>query len=104
MRRRLFQSLGLAMMLAAGMVFVQFTVVPVEGQASTETSWGHPDLEGIWLDVYDTPFQRSLDAGDREFSTEEERSARDQARMINPGRNERSGLAARDVAGAYNAV
>ena len=53
MRRRLLQSFGLAIILAVGMVFAQFTIVPVEGQESTKTAWGHPDLEGIWLDVYD---------------------------------------------------
>ena len=103
MRRRLLKSLGVATTLATMLVLLQFTAVPVGGQADT-TSWGHPNLEGIWLDVYDTPFERAADIGDRELATPEERAARDQARMINPGRNERSGLAARDVAGAYNAV
>ena len=103
MRRRLLKSFGAAITLAAVLAMLQIGSVPVAGQANT-TPWGHPNLEGIWLDVYDTPFERSPDLGDREFSTPEERMARDQARMVNPGRNERSGLAARDVAGAYNAV
>ena len=102
MRRRLL-SFGAATMLAAVLGLVQVAEVPVEGQSAT-TAWGHPNLEGIWLDVYDTPFERSPEIGDREFATPEERQARDQARMIDPGRNERSGAAARDVAGAYNAV
>ena len=101
MRRRLL-SFGAATMLAAVLGLVQVAEVPVEGQSAT-TAWGHPNLEGIWLDVYDTPFERSPEIGDREFATPEERQARDQARMIDPGRNERSGAAARDVAGAYNA-
>ena len=103
MRRRLLNSLGVATTLATVLVLLQFAAVSVGGQAHT-TPWGHPNLEGIWLDVYDTPFDRAPDIGDREFASPEERAARDQARMINPGRNERSGLAARDVAGAYNAV
>ena len=104
MRRRLLESLGVATVIASVAVLLEFTAVPVEGQAPGATAWGHPNLEGIWLDVYATPFERAADLGDREFATAEERTARDQARMGNQGRNERSGRAARDVAGAYNAV
>ena len=103
MRRRRLKSLGVAAVITTVMVLLQLTAVPVGGQAET-TAWGHPNLEGIWLDVYATPFERDAELGDREFATAEERAARDQARMISPGRNERSGRAARDVAGAYNAV
>ena len=104
MRRRLFESFGVATVMASVMVLLQLAAAPVVGQSPSVTMWGHPNLEGIWLDVYDTPFERPAELGDREFSTPEERAARDAARMINPGRNERSGLARRDVAGAYNAV
>ena len=104
MRRRMCGSVGAASVMACVMALLQLTAVPVVGQSSNITAWGHPNLEGIWLDVYDTPFERAPDVGAREFTTPEERSARDQARMVNPGRNERSGRAARDVAGAYNAV
>ena len=104
MRRRSLESFGIAAMMAGVMVLLQLTTVPVVGQSSSATAWGHPNLEGIWLDVYDTPFERPAELGGREFATPEERAARDQARMVNPGRNERSGRAARDVAGAYNAV
>ena len=104
MRQRLLESFGVATVMATVMVLLQLTAVPVVGQSPSATAWGHPNLEGIWLDVYDTPFERSAELGDREFATAEERAARDQARMINPGRNERSGRARRDVAGAYNAV
>ncbi len=104
MRRRLLESLGVATVIASVAVLLEFTAVPVEGQTPDATAWGHPNLEGIWLDVYATPFERAADLGDREFATAEERTARDQARMGNQGRNERSGRAARDVAGAYNAV
>ena len=104
MRRRLLESLGVATVLTTVMVLLQLTAVPVGGQTPSATAWGHPNLEGIWLDVYATPFERAAELGDREFATAEERAARDLARMGNPGRNERSGRAARDVAGAYNAV
>ena len=104
MRRRLLESLGLATVVTTVMVLLQLSAVSVGGQAPSATAWGHPNLEGIWLDVYATPFERAAELGDREFATAEERAARDQDRMGNPGRNERSGRAARDVAGAYNAV
>ena len=104
MRRRLLEALGVVTVITTIMVLLQLTAVSVGGQAPNATAWGHPNLEGIWLDVYATPFERTAELGDREFATAEERAARDQARMIDPGRNERSNRAARDVAGAYNAV
>ena len=104
MRRRLLESLGAATAMTTVMVLLQLSTVSVGGQGQSSTAWGHPNLEGIWLDLYATPFERAVELGDREFATAEERVAQDQARMVNPGRNERSGRAARDVAGAYNAV
>ena len=104
MKRRLLESLGVATAIATVMVFLQLITVPVGGQAPGATPWGHPNLEGIWLDVYTTPFERPAEFGDRELATAEERAARDQARMVNPGRNERGDIGRRDVAGAYNAV
>ena len=104
MRRRLLEALGVVTVITTIMVLLQLAAVSVGGQAPSATAWGHPNLEGIWLDVYATPFERTAELGDREFATAEERAARDQARMIDPGRNERSNRAARDVAGAYNAV
>ena len=104
MKRRLLESLGVAMALAVVIGLLQSTTTPVAGQAPSETPWGHPNLEGIWLDVYTTPFERPIEFADREFFSDEERSARDQARMGNPGRNRRGDDGRRDVAGAYNAV
>jgi len=104
MRRRLLESFGVAAAIAIVMVLLEFTAVPVEGQAVRTTPSGHPNFEGIWLDVYATPFERPADLGDRAFFTSEERAARDQARMGSPGRNRRGEDGRRDVAGAYNAV
>ena len=101
MRRRLFESLGVATAIATVMVMLQ---PAAGGQGPGETPWGHPDLEGIWLDVYATPFERPADIGDRELFTAAEREARDQARMVNPGRDRRGTDGRTDVAGAYNAV
>jgi len=105
MSRRMLKWLGMATVFTTIMVILQFTAVPVSGQTPSETAWGHPNLEGIWLDVYDTPFERAPELGDREFSTAEERAERDLARMGSSGRNRRVTRGSQqDVAGAYNAV
>ena len=103
MRRRLLESLGVVTVFST--LTLVLTAVPVGGQAQSETPWGHPNLEGIWLDVYDTPFERPAELGDREFATAEERAERDVARTGNIGRNRRVERGSQqDVAGAYNAV
>ena len=105
MRRRLSRSLRVVMMFAAIILLLQLTGVQVAAQAPSETVWGHPNLEGIWLDVYTTPFERAPELGDREFTTAEERAARDQARIGNAGRNRRGPRGSpQDVSGAYNEV
>ena len=104
MKRRLFESFGVAAAIATVMVLLQHTAGPLQGQGPGETPWGHPDLEGIWLDVYATPFERPAGVGDRELFTAAEREARDRARMVNPGRDRRGTDGRTDVAGAYNAV
>ena len=30
-----------------------------------KTPWGEPDLQGIWIDEFDTPLQRPADYADR---------------------------------------
>ena len=105
MRRRLLEVLGVATVLAAVIVVLQLTPAQLAGQAPSTTAWGHPDFGGIWVDVYATPFERAPELGDREFTTAEERAARDLAAMGNAGRDRREGVGtAQDVSGAYNAV
>ena len=105
MKRRLLDSLGVAMALAAVAVIFQLATVPVVAQETGTAASGHPGLDGIWLDVYDTPLERAPELGDREFATAEERAARDLARTSDPGRNIRGPRgSAQDVSGAYNAV
>ena len=105
MKGRLLESLGVVMVLATIVVVLQLTAVPIRGQAGGTNAWGHPNLEGIWLDVYATPFERAPELGDREFATAEERAARDQARSGNAGRDRRGPPESpQDVSGAYNAV
>ncbi|HCE02290.1 MAG TPA: hypothetical protein DEQ98_03540 [Acidobacteria bacterium] len=105
MKGRLLESLGVVMMLATLAALLQFTTVRVGGQAEGTTAWGHPNLEGIWLDVYATPFERAPELGDREFATPEERATRDRAGRGNAGRDRRGPAGSpQDVSGAYNAV
>ena len=104
MTRRLMESVGVAIVLGAAIVLLRLTTVPVAGQAPTTTAWGHPNLEGIWLDVYSTPLQRAPELGDREFATAEERAAQDQSRMGAGSQTRGPTGTAQDVSGAYNAV
>ena len=116
MRRRLLQSLGVAAVLLSLVTFLQLSVAGQAPAARTtgtaapagpapKTAWGHPDLQGIWLDEFDTPLERPAKYANREFFTDEERAAQDAARAGDLGRNERKNSGTRnDVAGAYNAV
>ena len=114
MRRRLLESLGVAAVMAALVIFLQLSAA---GQApaargtqtasgpAAKTAWGHPDLQGIWLDEFDTPLERPAQYANREFFTEQERKAQDEERSGNVGRNHRAERGSQqDVAGAYNAV
>lgn len=105
MRGRVLQSLSVVMAFAAILMLLRFTAVSVRGQDAQTTASGHPNLNGIWLDVYATPFERAPELGDREFATLEERAARDRAGMGDAGRDRRGPPGSpQDVSGAYNAV
>jgi hypothetical protein len=115
MRRRLLESLGVAAVLVGLVVFLQSSVA-VSGQApagesstasgpAPKTAWGHPDLQGIWLDEFDTPLERPAQYANQEFFTDKERADQDAVRSGNVGRNRRVERGSQqDVAGAYNAV
>ena len=106
MRRRIFQAFGFAVVMTALAAFLQSAAsgqAPAPGGAAgtastgnakagpaPRTPWGHPDLQGIWLDEFDTPFERPAQYADKEFFTEEERTARDEKATADAGRNERA--------------
>src|SRR6516164_10926573 len=70
-----------------------------------KTPWGEPDLQGIWTDENDTPFQRSPKYANREFFTDAERAEFDVLRSTLRGRDNRGDRGSeRDVSGAYNNV
>jgi hypothetical protein len=119
MRRRLLESLGVSIVLAAIVILLRIAAVPVAGQgpaakpaatptttaSAPKTPWGHPDLQGIWLDEFNTPLERAAQYANREFFTDAERRAQDDERSGQVGRNRRVERGSQqDVAGAYNAV
>ena len=65
-----------------------------------KTSWGEPDLQGIWTDEFDMPLQRSPKYANQEFFTEAQRAELDKVRSEVLGRF----ATERDINGAYNAA
>ena len=86
-------------------VFAAMFPALVSGQA-IRTSWGAPDLQGIWGNPHVIPLQRPTEFGTRAFLTDEEIAAAEQEllrRSQQPGRDSREGLGTeKDVARAYN--
>src|SRR4051812_33182751 len=125
MRRRVLEAFGIAVVIMAVAILLQgapsgqapATGKPAAGAGTTNspaaakagpaptTPWGQPDLQGIWFDEFDTPFERPAQNANKEFFTDEERKARDERLAGDVGRNQRAQVgSAQDVAGAYNAV
>ena len=66
------------------------------------TSWGVPDLQGIWDYRTATPMERPRNYGDREFLTDEEAAAYEQQFSQRLDDNRRSPGIVADVERAYN--
>jgi hypothetical protein len=105
-------SRSMLAVIAASGAFISGTMGPVTAQtpapaasAPALTTWGEPDLQGIWTDPTDTPLQRSPKYASQEFFSEDQRAELDRVRSGFIGRDRRSerGTEA-DVAGAYNAI
>jgi hypothetical protein len=72
---------------------------------SLKTTWGEPDLQGIWTDETATPLQRPARYANQEFFTEAERAELDRVRSEVLGRERRAERGTeRDVSGSYNNV
>jgi len=117
--KRLPMAVGVALALTMAVV-VERTSVPVasqapdarqapaDGQASDgpipRTVLGHPDLQGIWTNNYDTPLERPAKYADKEFLTEEERAAIDNERLriLNADKRHDPKGSEQDVGGAYS--
>jgi len=80
---------------------------PASAQTSAggamKTPWGEPDLQGIWTDEFDTPFQRPPKYASQEFFTEAQREAinRERTELYSEERPAERGTDF-DVARAYN--
>jgi hypothetical protein len=78
---------------------------PAPSAPVLKTAWGEPDLQGIWTDETETPFQRSPKYANQEFFTEAQRAELDVVRSTLGGRDARGERGSEaDVAGAYNSV
>src|SRR5262245_58406548 len=115
MRNRLLQSIGASVAAVSVLVLhptemtAQSQTPVVSGKSSSAaalmTTWGEPDLQGIWTVESDTPLQRSPRYGTQEFFTDAQRDALDKERAALMGRDKRVERGTElDVAGAYNSV
>jgi hypothetical protein len=78
---------------------------PAKGASGTDairTSWGDPDLGGIWTTQTLTPLERPAEFAGKAFLTPEEAAAYEAIRGVNRNQDRRDGGAAADVARAYN--
>jgi hypothetical protein len=100
-----------AMMVAVGesaiaAVFsLSLSGAPAASAAALKTSWGEPDLQGIWTDETDIPLQRPAKYADQEFFTAAQRSELDLQRAGLAGKDRRAQRGTElDVTGSYNDV
>src|SRR2546427_9999659 len=105
MRRPVLQLIGVSAVMLTVILLLKFAVA---NQTSTptavKTTWGEPNLQGIWTDEYQPPLQRPAKYAGREFFTDEERAALDAQRAAIELRPRQERGTERDVAGAYNQV
>jgi hypothetical protein len=110
MRERFSTNIAL---IAAVVAVISVSIAGTSAQAPTttpapalKTPWGEPDLQGIWTDETDTPFQRPVQFANQEFFTPEQRAQLDRTRteLLERERDRTERGTARDVAGAYNSA
>jgi hypothetical protein len=108
MRNRVTGSMVTVAIAAAVSAAVALPAAPASAQApaagaSLKTSWGEPDLQGIWTDEFDTPLQRSTKYANQEFYTDAQRAELDRARAQHYSEDPRQERGSPiDVGGAYN--
>ena len=116
MKERLLQLTGVTVTIAV----VSLLMATVAGQAPRtedrsataaqsgplKTSWGEPDLQGIWREDFQVPLQRPAKYAGKEFFTDAERAALDEERAVKPAFGDNRGVKGteQDVAGAYDSV
>jgi hypothetical protein len=106
MRIRLLKSIGASVAILSALVCLQPVRVTAASETSAvKTSWGDPDLQGIWTDETDTPLQRAPRYATQEFFTPAQREELDKERSALLGRDRRVERGTElDVAGAYSSV
>lgn len=75
-----------------------FAQTPAASGAVPKTSWGEPDLQGIWTDEFDTALQRPAQLANQEFFTEAQRAELDKTRSATLTRF----ATEREINAAYN--
>jgi hypothetical protein len=87
MHDRSFNSMTMVATSVACGVFISMSVARTLAQISVaapttelKTLWGEPDLQGVWLDEFDTPLQRPAKYADQEYFTEAQRNELDKER------------------------
>jgi hypothetical protein len=105
MRERFSRSVATAV-IAAAVTIISATASRTSAQTpASKTSWGDPDLQGIWTDETTTPLQRPVRFANKEFFTAAERAELDESRSEVLGRERRAERGTeRDVSGSYNNV
>ena len=105
MTRRKFDAIGTLVVVSA------VVAVGLRGDAqggAPKTPWGVPDLQGIWDHKITTPLERPAKYANREFLTDDEVKALEQAAAAGPigqGRDVRAERGSEtDVEGAYNNI
>jgi hypothetical protein len=81
---------------------IAFAASVASAQTTLRTSWGHPDLQGIWSAATITPFERPAELAGKEFLTKAEADAFERRTFETSNRDRRDGGADADVARAYN--
>ena len=107
MRGRLLECACVATVVIA--VTVLFKFVPTDASQSDQTrtlttAWDAPNLQGIWTADFETPLERPAQFADREFFTDQERTAIDdeRARLLGLDRRRSPRGSEQDVGGAYD--
>jgi len=108
--RERFSGSMMTVAIAAAAAIVFAAITPTSAQApapasALKTSWGEPDLQGVWTDESDTPLQRPAKYAAQEFFTAAQRAELDEARAAALGRDRRAERGTEnDVASGYNSA
>ena len=90
---------------------VALIALPIASQAQSglnadytapRTSYGHPDLQGIWSNATITPLERPRELSEKAFMTAEEAEQYEADRLAATNRDRRTGDKDADVRNAYN--